>query len=278
MNSSDASEFTRIKELSLNGSFYFGVGLIGGFQLWTNDGSRLLYHIPCKNKNPERIYCFYAISEFKLNEKSTSYDSIVCADNYGNLHLITGSNQSWKSRVIYTNSNVTAIDIKSDVNLNIICCSYENGEIYLFKLAQSNDSVDIIAKFRHNLNLPAISLGILSSPKHLLLAGYANGEVKAYSLCANYELVFTIGSHVRMINALCVLDKSNVFATAGDDCFVNIFKIGNDMSITLLNNIDIQNKIPVGIALIKDKEHEVDCVVTSYDNPHLIYIENCLTI
>lgn len=251
--------------------------MIGGFQLWTNDASRLMFHIPCKNKNPEKLYCFYAISEFKSNEKSTTYDSIVCADNYGQIHLVTGMNQIWKSRAIYNNNNATATDIKSDENLDVIACSYEDGDIHLLKF-KGIETVELIAKFTNDLNLPAISLGILSAPKPLLLAGYANGEVKAYSLVKNYELIFTLGSHLRMINAICVLDKSSIFATAGDDCFVNIFKVENDLSISLLNNFDTQHKTPVGITLINDKENIVDCAVATYDNPQLIYIEKCFTI
>jgi hypothetical protein len=276
LNSSDASEFTRIKYLNVHNMYYIGVGLIGGFQLWSNDASRLIFHIPCKNKNSDKLYCFNAISECKSNEKSNGFDSIVSADNYGNIHLIVGSNQTWKSRVIYTYENQTATDIKCDENNDIIACAYETGEIHILKF--KGEGVELKAKFDNTFNLPALSLGILSSPKLLLLAGYANGEVKIFSLEKNYDLVGSLGSHLRMINALCVLGKSNVFATAGDDCFVNIFRVENDLSMSMIGNYDIQHKPAVGVALVNDKDRYVDCIVTTYDNPHLIYLEKCFTI
>ena len=274
LNSSDSSEFTRIKYLYLQNTYYIGVGLIGGFQLWTNDATRLIFHIPCKNKNPDKLYCFYAISEFKNNEKSTTFDSVVCGDNFGQIFLVSGSNQNWRSKLIYNYNNVTATDIKCDENLDIIVCSFETGEIYILKL--KGDSAEIIAKFDNILNLPVISLGILSSPKSLLVAGYANGEIKVYTLEKTFDLVISIGSHLRMINAVDVLSNLGVFVTVGDDCYVNIFKIENDLTLSLQGNFDLVHKTPIGVSLFNNKDNNVDCLVTTYDNPHLIYFENII--
>ena len=81
-----------------------------------------------------------------------------------------------------------------------------------------------------------------------------------------------------MINAINVLSNTSIFAVAGDDCFVNIFKVENDMSLRLMGNFDLQNKLPVGVVLVNEKERNVDCLVTTYDNPHLVYLENCFTL
>jgi hypothetical protein len=72
-----------------------------------------------------------------------------------------------------------------------------------------------------------------------------NGEIKIYERTgATFALSFTLSAHLRTINSLT--SYKNYFITAGDDCYVNIWKLSGD-DVKLVESIEAADKMPVGV-------------------------------
>ena len=85
----------------------------------------------------------------------------------------------------------------------------------------------------------------------MFIVGYASGTAKLF-LCETGQLVCEIGAHSRQINALCAHPSRTVFATAGDDTFVNLWEITGSsidrLEINLLTSSIVNDYQVVGIS------------------------------
>ena len=265
-NSNETNEMLTIKCLYLNSVFYLAVGLYGGFKLWSSDGNRLLFQIPAKVKDAEKPYAFSSICEFASQEGKPA-DAILCGDNFGQLFLVVGYGQIWRSKLIYTNENIaiTSITAKNE----IVSIAYENGEIHLIKIKGDflNGSP---TKIINPLKLPSLTTSIISlESKSILVAGYLNGEVKLFDL-NNGNLLSSVNAHLRMINSLQTY--RNYLITLGDDCQCNIFKITSEEGeIKLVSNFELPDRMPVGLVIIT-KSNFFDLVISIYDSTELALV------
>lgn len=279
LNNNETSDMLLFKSVQLIDSFYIAVGLYGGFKLWSVDGSRLLFNIPCKIKTNDKPYAFTAISEFRSNHKNKQYDSIVCGDNYGQIFLVTGSGSNWKGKIIFTKENCkdTPTAITSGLNMNYICIGYENGEVLILKLKGDASKEELVYKISCPYNLPCLALGVIENldGNFYVLGSFLNGEVRIYKTNSSlspdkFYLFSTLGAHIRMINSL--ITYKNYFITAGDDCYVNVWRLDKNENIFLESSHEIRDKMPVGLVL-NHKTDVTDLIVACYDNTQLVKIE-----
>jgi WD40 repeat protein len=285
LNNNEINEMLVLKCVLLLDTYYIAVGLYGGFKIWSLDGNRLLFNIPCKIKVTEKPYAFTVISEYKYNSKSKQYDSIICGDNYGQIFLVTGSGLNWRGRNIHTNDGgLCPTAITSGLNTsNYIFVGFETGEASILKLKSDGASSEVVFTIPSPANLPCLGMGIIETPtddNFYLINSYLNGEVRIYKKAElslqsksapseSFALVSKLGAHIRMIN--CMLTYKNYFITAGDDCFINIWNFNKDEKISLHSSYELKDKLPVGIAL-NIKENGIELISCTYDNTYLALI------
>lgn len=257
-------------------------------KIYSSEGSRLFFNIPCKTKNEEKPYSFQAISEFyegnkysKNSEdpklKNQEAQGILCADSNGQIFLITGNNFNYKSRSLLQNPGLTSTDIICDYKSGIISCAFENGDLFIFSIKDERN-INSIAKFVNIDNLPCLSLANLySRNSSFFAAAYLNGEVKLYrkNLQNNeikYDYYISLSSNLRMINS--INSHKNYLVTCGDDCFINIFKMDEKDEIALASNMEISDKMPVGSEFMYNEDNKLIMIGTCFDNPSIMVIEN----
>lgn len=257
------------KYININGVIYVAVGLYGGFKLFSNDGNRLLTQIPSKTKNKEKPYYFQAVTGYIFNDKTKAYSAVVCGDNYGQIFLVTGSGQSWRSKIIFSNDEIAVTSLSYEYVTNYICAGFENGEIIILKIKDDN-LVELIAKYNGNSSLfPCLALTTLSTPRSICVAGFTNGEIKLFDLVTHEEIA-SIGAHLRIVNSLTSV--MNLFVSSGDDCYVNVWKINEDNKIELIRNVEIKDQMPIGSEIIFNSDGKIDLLSVCYDFPHLVYL------
>jgi WD40 repeat protein len=252
----------KAKHIQMNNTNFIAVCLYGGFKLWSYDGSRLIYQIPCKIKQVDKPYAFTAVMQYKHN----TFDCIIASDNYGNTYLINGSGLNWKSKLLYNYENgiTTALAFYNDY----IFISYETGEIHIIRL-KNESSIEISARLDNPNGLPCLALTVINNPKPMLAAGYANGEIRLYSITNNFTLSFTIAAHLRIITSLTSYDKYLI--SAGDDCLVNIWKCEDNIDI--YKYIEIPDRMQVGVQVYLNN-NKPELFITSYDSGFFTYIED----
>jgi len=279
----------RVKVMDLCGTMVTAVGLYGGLKIYSYDGDRLFFNIPCKIKTSDKPYLFQAISEFYNfgnnvpsevpKQKGYPCHGVLCADSYGEIFLITGSNFNYKSRLLYHNVGITATDIICDYKTGIISCAFETGEIYILKIKDDNN-VDNLIKFDSIDNLPCLSLANLYVKKYnYLAAAFLNGEIKLYlnkyssrSSEKGFDLIYSIFSNLRMINSLS--SYNNYLVSCSDDCFINIWKINENNEILIIGNYEISDKMPLAAELTENSNSKINLIATCFDSPSLTLIEN----
>jgi WD40 repeat protein len=164
----------------------------------------------------------------------------------------------------------------SGFNTDIIAVGFETGEIVLLKL-KSDNVVETLAKLDNYYNLPSLSMAVIHiNLKNILVIGYLNGEIRLHNLSSNYELMLSLGAHLRLITHVSAYN--DYFITCGDDCYVNIWKLDKDDKILNKGNFELCDKMPVG-ACVLERENTgntqiLDLLVSVYDSSNLVLIQN----
>jgi len=189
------------------------------------------------------------------------------------MFILIGSDQAWKTKQIYLNNNSYGIatDITFEKTSRLITCSYENGDIFIMTL-KNDGNIQVIKQLENSLNIPTFCLASISAPSPLLIAGYINGEIKIHKLTDSYDFVTSLGDHLRMITSL--VTYNNYIISSGEDSYVNIFRIDDNLKIQLVSCHEIPNRIPVGLTIIPVSEKMINIVVTCYDYNCLVYLDN----
>lgn len=245
LNISETCEMLIAKYVIVEDNLYIAVGLYGGFKLWAKDGSRLFFNIPCKVDNKEKLYAFTTITEY-------NNIGIICGDNYGQVFLVNYSNNNWKSKIIYSFSGFSVTSLAAN-NKGNICVGFETGKIFILENpsnTSNNECCKVLSKFDDINNLPVTTLVTIEFDKvSYFIGSFVNGQVKIYvnNNDNNFssDLIFTLSAHLRNINSL--ISYKNYFITAGDDCFINIWKLNNEKEISLIESIETTDKMPIGL-------------------------------
>lgn len=266
-NNSETNEMLFVKAVKIKGTNYIGIGLYGGFKLWSNDGNRLLFQIPTKVQKPNRPYAFTSLCEFIINN-SNENDSIICGDNYGQIFLVSGQGSNWKSKIInQQQSGITSIS--SIPGFNSICATYDNCQISFLKL-DNGDCITLKHFKEEQLSVTSACVKGTNG-KYYAGCGFINGELKIYGF-ESLSCEIAIASHLRGINS--VLGRNNSFVCISDDGCVNIWDINFDLKkVSVQKNIQIEDKMLVGVEYEPNKR---ELYLTSYDFPEIIIIENVI--
>jgi WD40 repeat protein len=252
----------KAKHIQMNNANYVAVCLYGGFKLWSNDGSRLIYQIPCKVKQLDKPYAFTAVMHYKYN----NFDCIISSDNYGSTYFISGSGLNWKSKILYNYEN--GISTSLAYYNDYIFISFETGEIHVIRL-RSESSIEIAAKLDNPIGLPCICLTVINKPQPMLAGGYANGEIRVYNINSDFNIYLSIAAHLRLITSLTSYD--NYLISCGDDCYVNIWKCNENIEIH--KNIELPDRMHVGVEVYSNN-NKPELFITSYDSSFFTYIDD----
>ena len=274
LNSSEKNEMLFIKSITLKDAEYIAVGLYNGFKLWNKEGNRLLFQISNPTINKNKIYAFTCCSEFLLNsEKINDYpDSIISADNYGQLYVIYGSKSNWKSSKLFTTKNAESIlSIGANIEINIFGITIDNGDVLLFKNEKGN--CKLIKNFegdKHIISVNSVVFSKKDKSEYFLGCGFINGEIRIYSL-KDYNLKFSINSNLRSVGPMLVKGNNEII-TGSDDGQINIWEYDdNKDKIILKNNILFEDKMIVGLAYDKNNNN---LYVSCYDFPEIICVSD----
>jgi hypothetical protein len=274
-NSSEKNEMLHIKCITMKDSDYIAIGLYNGFKLWNKEGNRLLFQMSKPNIKQNKIYAFTFCSEFLLNsEINKDYpDSILASDNYGQLFLIYGSKSSWKSNKMFSTPNAESIlSIGTNIytknigltldNGNVLILKYENGEFNLMKKIEEDG--------RHNISINCVIFSKKDKSEFFLACGYINGEIRIYSM-KDYNIKFSINSHLRSVGPMTVKDDNKIIV-GSDDGQINIWTYNDDEDkITLKSNYLFEDRMIVGLIYDKDE----NCLYANYnDFPEVMVISN----
>jgi hypothetical protein len=274
LNSSEKNEMLFIKSITLKDAEYIAVGLYNGFKLWNKEGNRLLFQISNPTINKNKIYAFTCCSEFLLNsEKINDYpDSIISADNYGQLYVIYGSKSNWKSSKLFTTKNAESIlSIGANIEINIFGITIDNGDVLLFKNEKGN--CKLIKNFEGDKQIISVNSVVFSKKdksEYFLGCGFINGEIRIYSL-KDYNLKLSINSNLRSVGPMLVKGNNEIII-GSDDGQINIWEYDdNKDKIILKNNILFEDKMIVGLAYDKNNNN---LYVSCYDFPEIICVSD----
>ena len=274
LNSSEKNEMLFIKSITLKDAEYIAVGLYNGFKLWNKEGNRLLFQISNPTINKNKIYAFTCCSEFLLNsEKINDYpDSIISADNYGQLYVIYGSKSNWKSSKLFTTKNAESIlSIGANIEINIFGITIDNGDVLLFKNEKGN--CKLIKNFEGDKQIISVNSVVFSKKdksEYFLGCGFINGEIRIYSL-KDYNLKFSINSNLRSVGPMLVKGNNEIII-GSDDGQINIWEYDdNKDKVILKNNILFEDKMIVGLAYDKNNNN---LYVSCYDFPEIICVSD----
>ncbi len=124
--------------------------------------------------------------------------------------------------------------------------------------------------------VPVTSLGCLLRGENLFIAGFASGTVKIISPTG--VAILEMGAHSRCLNALACNPSKAVFATVGDDTFLNVWEVAGNtldkLDVNLMLSSRVNDYMLVGVAFSGESGNSI--VATPYDWQNIIVWTNVL--
>ena len=121
---------------------------------------------------------------------------------------------------------VTWVDVDAAQELRILAADNRTSELGTF-------DHDLLDSLKVN-EVPATTASVINRGENLFAIGFANGAVKLYN-CESGTIICELQAHSRQINGLVCHPTKSVFATCGDDTFLNVWEVSGSK----LENLDI---------------------------------------
>ena len=123
---------------------------------------------------------------------------------------------------------------------------------------------------RHNISINCVIFSKKDKSEFFLACGYINGEIRIYSM-KDYNIKFSINSHLRSVGPMTVKDDNKIIV-GSDDGQINIWKYNDDEDkITLKSNYLFEDRMIVGLIYDKDE----NCLYANYnDFPEIMVMSN----
>jgi WD40 repeat protein len=136
----------------------------------------------------------------------------------------------------------------------------ESGQVSIW----NNGSFDQLCQFP-SMGQPCTSTVIQGD---FVAASYASGVVRVYNVTLS-RVIAEIDAHCRMLNAMDIHLQHNVFATAGEDGFVNVWRLPrkHQTDFELVSSHHFKDSLLVGVAFAKEAGNKY--FVTAYDEKQL---------
>jgi WD40 repeat protein len=202
-------------------------------------------------------------------------ECIVVGTSRGEIFHVDYVDDSFSKNLAFTLKDESAITaMVSDENSKHLAVGNANGYVILFKI-ESNDSYKPIATITPDNEVPITTLGCLFRGNNLVCAGFQNGHVKLLNF-ENGDMIAEISSHSRMVNAVACHPSRAVFATCGDDTFMNVYEVSGDkiekLDVDLILSSRVNDLMLVGVTF--GGENNSSVVGVPYDFNTLVVWDN----
>ena len=113
--------------------------------------------------------------------------------------------------------------------------------------------------------MPATIVGCLKRlNSNIFVVAFLNGAVKLFN-SETGTLIGEVGAHSRQINALVCHPTKSVFATCGDDTFLNVWEVkGDEIEIDVVVSSRVADFILTGVCFADPKHSSLICTVYDY--------------
>ena len=249
-----------------------------GCQLYNPNGTRQLAYIDSKKKLSEGKVNFFT-SAATGYEKGSSDEFIAVGTSSGEIYSVTPNGSSFVKEIAFQMTDQSAITcISGDPKSKNLAVGNSNGYVIIFE-TDNQAEWKPISNIGPKDEIPVTALQTLnrSGLSSLFIAGFANGMVKVIHATVGSVLA-EIGAHSRGLNALTVHPTKPIFASCGDDTFLNVFQVTSDNDDSVDVSVNLSSKVNdfqlVGVAFGGDNSNSI--VATPYDFKNLIIWNNVL--
>jgi WD40 repeat protein len=148
---------------------------------------------------------------------------------------------------------------------SLLACGNDFGDVHLYN-AKSN--FEQLCEFR-GFGYPCTSI-VLNDDA--VVCAYSSGHIRIFRT-DSLEMAIEVTAHIRCINALALHPELRLFASCGEDQFVNVWalpefhRVGSNTT-ELLFSERFPNRLLTGIAFCRDSK----LAATSYDEEDLILL------
>lgn len=260
----DKNEIYCAQIVTLGSRDFLLLSLIGGFQLWTSDGLRLIHEISSAPNNIFDIYYFYSSTIGSIYDRN---DAIYCGNNKGQVFSIYGSGLSWNNYLAFENANKTVINLQFCSENKLLVSALEDGTNLV--LTPTDFVLAKVTSFVSPANLP-LCTSTYNENHNLYVCGYLNGQLEVYKADKEFSRIMSIDAHARGVN--CLDSKGNWLVSGGDDCSLNIYEL-KEGKLKLKRDILMENKMVMGVQ-VTDAKEKLGFLCNFFDSTSIIKFEN----
>ncbi|GMI02856.1 hypothetical protein TrVE_jg4761 [Triparma verrucosa] len=247
------------------------VCMIDGFQLWSNEGSRMLFFHPVRpSSDSESCYvrgCSVITdrNEFLIGDSSGAMHTFLCSQS-------TSRGLSVKNTKSIREHGSAISDIASGGGY--VASADDRGNFCVFdvNVSEPTGGHNLMSKRLFITSEKSFPCGSIECVGSVLIAGFSSGHLKFFDLGSG-ECFVEVAAHSRCISAVCLNEEAGFVATASEDCVLNVWKVPDSPSDGSQVDLTFTEYIPdrqlTGVTFLTDGHGENKMLASSYDSDTL---------
>ena len=229
-----------------------------GAQIWSSDGSKMLFLVDTKASEGEM--------DVSMKGIASSLNFIFIGGSNGIISVI--SEKDHKFELVH--------EIRTSERCEITClfatdqlllAGNEKGDLFIYKITSSFEELCKFVGFGFMVTSVLLE-------ESVAVAAYSSGHIRIFRLSLSRfgrrgmnELAIELCAHCRCINALALYSSKNIFASCGEDQMLNIWELSSftgseAISVKLIFNEKVDNRLLTGVTFFGDGR----LAVVAYDD------------
>jgi WD40 repeat protein len=258
----EVTQVTSLRYLDLNCGVVLCVGNTNGTNIYSEDGTTMLFHLPLVDASPETDVLKHHQGACVVGP----HQHIVVGMSKGSICSIQAGevNQFMSLAESAPQTPTTCIaDLCYAVNVNRVVTAHHNGELRYWYAAEGGQYVnDVIIP--PALSQAPVSVASLGSR---ICVAFGPGTICLYDAVTR-DLQVEITAHARWITGVAVREDVCQIASVGEDTALNVWQVDPASGqVSLRHSCLVADKLLTGVAF-----HSMGCAVTAYDSDELYQV------
>jgi len=269
---SDKVQVKGVKYMDFGWICVLAVTMVDGFQLWSRDGSRMLFFHPVRPANDSGSCFVRGVGIVK------GRNEFLVGDSSGAMHtfLMAQASSGRGLNVKNTKGIREHGSAISDISCSEEYCvsADDRGSFCVFDInsAEPSGGHNLMSKrlfINAEVGFPCTSIAVHGE---VFVAAFSSGHLRYYDLSTG-DLCVEVAAHSRCITAVALNADASIISTVSEDCVLSVWTLPESPAdgdqVELIFTDHVEDRQLTGVTFLVDGHGERKMVASSYDTDTL---------
>jgi hypothetical protein len=261
-----ARSVSQARWVTVDGAEYLGVASGGGLHLLDSAGDKLLAMFPNdeipKNPDCEQALC----GDYVTSVEGVAGTQLVCVGSAQGMLVLLHFDAKRKRLSLEASARAHRRSVSAlGSSVSNMASGDENGHVAVWCAG----GLEQVCAFP-SMGCPCCSVVVRADR---VVAAFVSGVVRVYDI-ARARVQIEIDAHCRTLNAIALHPQYDVFASAGEDGFINVWQLPDkrNLDVRLVASLRVPDALLCGVAFLLDGSNRLAAL--AYDSPKLYVWSN----